>query len=93
MTVERGGIEVEEYYKNLRTLHACPMDAIKLILTVPEEYKLQPKSLGIKMMLDVLHRSRLQFPGMGIGFLKRMMVEGITHCKERSVGGQSLFQV
>ncbi|HLR31877.1 MAG TPA: acyl-CoA dehydrogenase family protein, partial [Fodinibius sp.] len=29
--------------------------------------------------------------GMGIGFLKRMMVEGVTHCKERSVGGQSLF--
>jgi len=42
-------------------------------------------------MLDVLHRSRLQFPGMGIGFLKRLLDEAVTHCKERYVGGQSLF--
>lgn len=87
----RGGIEVEEYYKNLG-LYMLPYGRNKINISVPEEYRLQPDSTGIKMMLDVLHRSRLQFPGMGIGFLKRMMVEGITHCKERSVGGQSLFQ-
>lgn len=86
----RGGIEVEEYYKNLG-LYMLPYGRNKIDITVPEEYKLQPKTIGIKMMLDVLHRSRLQFPGMGIGFLKRMMVEGISHCKERYVGGQSLF--
>ena len=86
----RGGIEVEEYYKNLG-LYMLPYGRNSIDITVPEEYKLQPKSVGIKMMLDVLHRSRLQFPGMGIGFLKRMMVEGINHCKQRSVGGQSLF--
>lgn len=86
----RGGIEVEEYYKNLG-LYMLPYGRNKINITVPEEYRLQPKSTGIKMMLDTLHRSRLQFPGMGIGFLKRMMVEGVTHCKERSVGGQSLF--
>lgn len=86
----RGGIEVEEYYKNLG-LYMLPYGRNKINITVPEEYRLQPKSTGIKMMLDILHRSRLQFPGMGIGFLKRMMVEGVTHCKERSVGGQSLF--
>ncbi|GAA5520071.1 acyl-CoA/acyl-ACP dehydrogenase [Aliifodinibius salicampi] len=87
----RGGIEVEEYYKNLG-LYMLPYGRNKINISVPENYRLQPESTGIKMMLDVLHRSRLQFPGMGIGFLKRMMVEGITHCKERSVGGQSLFQ-
>lgn len=86
----RGGIEVEEYYKNLG-LYMLPYGRNKIDITVPEEYKLKPKSIGIKMMLDVLHRSRLQFPGMGMGFLKRMMVEAITHCKERYVGGQSLF--
>ncbi|SMO91495.1 acyl-CoA dehydrogenase family protein [Fodinibius sediminis] len=86
----RGGIEVEEYYKNLG-LYMLPYGRNKINITVPEEYRLQPRSTGIKMMLDILHRSRLQFPGMGIGFLKRMMVEGVTHCKERSVGGQSLF--
>lgn len=87
---KRGGIEVEEYYKNLG-LYMLPYGRNKINITVPEEYKLQPKSIGIKMMLDVLHRSRLQFPGMGIGFLKRLMDEAITHCKERYVGGQSLF--
>ena len=86
----RGGIEVEEYYKNLG-LYMLPYGRNNINITVPEEYKLQPKSIGIKMMLDVLHRSRLQFPGMGMGFLKRMMDEAITHCKERYVGGQSLF--
>ncbi|MGM0547405.1 MAG: acyl-CoA dehydrogenase family protein [Bacteroidota bacterium] len=86
----RGGIEVEEYYKNLG-LYMLPYGRNKINITVPEEYKLQPKSIGIKMMLDVLHRSRLQFPGMGIGFLKRLMDEAINHCKDRYVGGQSLF--
>ncbi|MEL7835154.1 acyl-CoA dehydrogenase family protein [Fodinibius sp. Rm-B-1B1-1] len=87
---KRGGIEVEEYYKNLG-LYMLPYGRNKIDITVPEEYKLKPKSIGIKMMLDVLHRSRLQFPGMGIGFLKRLMDEAITHCRERYVGGQSLF--
>lgn len=86
----RGGIEVEEYYKNLG-LYMLPYGRNKINISVPEEYKLNPKSIGIKMMLDVLHRSRLQFPGMGMGFLKRMMDEAITHCKDRYVGGQSLF--
>lgn len=42
-------------------------------------------------MLDLLHRSRLQFPGMGMGFLRRMMEEAIEHCKTRIVGGTSLI--
>lgn len=87
---KRGGIEVEEYYNNLG-LYMLPYGRNNINIRVPEEYKLKPKSIGIKMMLDILHRSRLQFPGMGNGFLKRMMVEAVTHCKERAVGGQSLF--
>ena len=86
----RGGIEVEEYYKNLG-LYMLPYGRNKIDINVPEEYKLKPKSIGIKMMLDVLHRSRLQFPGMGIGFLKRMLDEAVEHCRERMVGGQSLI--
>lgn len=86
----RGGIEVEEYFKN-PGLYMLPYGRNNINITVPEKYRLHPRSTGIKMMLDVLHRSRLQFPGMGIGFLKRMMEEGINHCKERYVGGQSLF--
>lgn len=85
-----GGIEVEELYNNLG-LYMLPYGKNKINITVPEEYKLKPKSIGIKMMLDILHRSRLQFPGMGMGFLKRMLDEAHQHCKERFVGGQSLF--
>lgn len=85
-----GGIEVEEYYNNLG-LYMLPYGKNKLDIKVDENFKLEPKSTGVTMMLDLLHRSRLQFPGMGMGFLKRMMDEAINHCKERFVGGQSLL--
>jgi hypothetical protein len=42
------------------------------------------------MLLDVLHRSRLQFPGMGMGFLRRLLDEGLQHARRRSVGGRPL---
>ncbi|HBQ58586.1 MAG TPA: acyl-CoA dehydrogenase, partial [Balneolaceae bacterium] len=58
---------------------------------VDEDHKLQPKTTGVTMMLDLLHRSRLQFPGMGMGFLKRMLDEAVDHCKSRIVGGTSLI--
>lgn len=86
-----GGIEVEEYYNNLG-LYMLPYGRNRININVPREFKLEPRSTGIKMMLDVLHRSRLQFPGMGIGFLKRLLDEAHTHCKSRLVGGQNLFQ-
>jgi len=86
----QGGIEVEEYYENLG-LYMLPYGRNKIDITVPEENKLEPTSIGIKMMLDILHRSRLQFPGMGIGYLKRILDEAHKHCKNRFVGGKSLF--
>lgn len=85
-----GGIEVQEYFNNLG-LYMLPYGRNKIDIKVDEPYRLQPKSTGITMMLDLLHRSRLQFPGMGMGFLKRMLDEAVAHCKERFVGGQSLF--
>jgi hypothetical protein len=33
----------------------------------------------------------MQFPGMGLGFTKRLMDEAISQCKNRIVGGKSLF--
>jgi alkylation response protein AidB-like acyl-CoA dehydrogenase len=86
----RGGIEVEEYYKNLG-LYMLPYGRNKIDINVPSEYRLKPRSTGLKMMLDVLHRSRLQFPGMSTGYLKRMLDEGLSHCKERIVGGNTLI--
>lgn len=83
-------IEVEEVFENLG-LYMIPYGRNRINVTVPKNYRLEPESTGIKMMLDLLHRSRTQFPGMGMGFLKRLMDEGIEHCKTRFVGGKSLF--
>lgn len=84
------GIEVEEVFKNLG-LYMLPYGRNKIDAKIPTAYKLEPKSNGITMMLDILHRSRLQFPGMGMGFLKRMLDEALDHCKTRMVGSTSLF--
>lgn len=86
-----GGIEVEEYYNNLG-LYMLPYGKNNVDIKVDEDHRLQPNTTGVTMMLDLLHRSRLQFPGMGMGFLKRMMDEAIDHCKSRVVGGTSLFE-
>lgn len=85
-----GGIDVLEYYKNLG-LYMLPYGKNKINIEVPKSYRLQPRTTGVTMMLDILHRSRLQFPGMSTGHLKRMLDEAIEHCRTRFVGGSSLF--
>lgn len=85
-----GGIEVEEYYKNLG-LYMLPYGKNHIDIKVHESKRLEPKSTGLKMMLDILHRSRLQFPGMSTGYLNRILDEALVHCKERFVGGVSLI--
>src|SRR5690606_7662167 len=50
-------------------------------------------STGIKLMLDMLHRSRLQFPGMGMGFIKRLLDETLQHCQQRIVSGVPLLNI
>ncbi len=83
-------ITVEKYYDNLG-LYMIPYGINKVDIQVPAQYKLQPESSGVKMMLDLLHRSRMQFPGMAIGFIKRMLDESIKYCNERIVGGKNLL--
>jgi len=83
-------IKVEETYENLG-LYMIPYGRNHVDIRVPEEHRLEPESTGIKMMLDTLHRSRIEFPGMGMGFLHRMMDEAISHCRERFVGGKPLI--
>ena len=85
-----GGIEVLEYYKNLG-LYMLPYGRNDINIEVPDSYRLEPRTTGVTMMLDILHRSRLQFPGMSTGHLRRMFDEAIDHCKERLVGGMTLF--
>ncbi len=83
-------IVVEELFDN-PGLYIIPYGLNTVNVEVPKNFKLQPESTGIKMMLDILHRSRLQFPGMGMGFIKRMLDEAITHCKNRIVGPSNLL--
>jgi len=83
-------IVVEEFFENLG-LYAIPYGRNRIDVKIPGMHKLQPHSTGVKMMLDLLHRSRMQFPGMGMGFIKRMLDEAIAHCNQRFVGGKSLF--
>lgn len=84
------GIEVEALYENLG-LYMIPYGLNKIDVKVPETYKLEPETTGIKMMLDLLHRSRVQFAGMGMGFLQRLLDEAVAHCRSRLIGGKSLF--
>jgi alkylation response protein AidB-like acyl-CoA dehydrogenase len=83
-------VMVDEYYENLG-IYMLPYGRNKIDVRIPHKQKLQPHTSGIKMMLDLLHRSRMQFPGMGIGFIQRMLDEAVLHTQERSVGGKSLY--
>jgi alkylation response protein AidB-like acyl-CoA dehydrogenase len=83
-------IEVEEYYDNLG-LYLIPYGRNKIDVKIPRLYRLEPKTTGISMLLDTLHRSRMEIPAMAHGFIHRMLDEGIAHCKARFVAGKSLF--
>ena len=85
-------IVVEQLYNNLG-LELIPYGRNIVDILVPAEQKLIPQTSGLKMMLDILHRSRLQFPGMAMGFIKRMMDEAIRQCNNRIVGGKKLIEL
>ena len=82
-------IIVEEYFENLG-LYQIPYGRNHIDVRVPELQRLIPKTSGVQMTLDILHRSRLQFPGMGLGFIKRMLDEAIKHTQNRLVGNKIL---
>ncbi|WP_321991387.1 acyl-CoA dehydrogenase [Marispirochaeta aestuarii] len=84
-----GGIEVEEYYDSLG-LDMIPYGRNRIDTHLPSERRLIPEGSGVRMLLDLLHRSRLQFPGMAMGFLKRLLDEARQHVRSRKVGGKSL---
>lgn len=85
-------IRVEEYYNNIG-LYPIPYGKNIIDILVPEQFKLVPETTGLKLMMDLLHRSRFQFPGMGMGFIRRMLDEAIQHTTTRIVGGKSLFSL
>lgn len=83
-------IQVEEYYNNIG-LYPIPYGKNSIDIRVPEQNKLVPETTGLKLMMDLLHRSRFQFPAMGSGFIRRMLDEAIKHTTSRFVGGKSLM--
>lgn len=89
---EKQKIVVEELFKN-PGLYMIPYGLNVVDIEVPRNHRLEPETTGIKMMLDILHRSRLQFPGMGMGFIKRMLDEATSHCRNRIVGTGNLLAI
>jgi len=85
-------IEVKQRYNSLG-LYAIPYGLNDIDVEVPLAHRLLPESTGLKLMLDTLHRSRLQFPGMGMGFIKRLLDETLLHCKTRQVAGLRLHEI
>lgn len=89
---ENQHIVVEEYYNNTG-LYLIPYGKNIIDISVPEQNKLLPQTTGLKLMIDLLHRSRYHFPGMGMGFIHRMLDESIQHCSSRIVGGKPLIEL
>ncbi|MFW2365144.1 MAG: acyl-CoA dehydrogenase family protein [Desulforhopalus sp.] len=83
-------IEVEEYYHKLG-LFLIPYGLNKIDVSVPDTSRLIPQTSGVKLMMDLLHRSRLRLSGIGLGFIKRMLDEAIKHCRQRNVSGTNLI--
>jgi alkylation response protein AidB-like acyl-CoA dehydrogenase len=90
--VERPGqkIVIEERFQNLG-LYMIPYGLNRIDVTVPRENRLKRASTGLRMLLDMLHRNRIHFPGVAAGFLRRVTDEAIAHCRERHVTGASLL--
>ena len=88
--VDAQRIIVDELY-NSAGLYPIPYGKNIVDVTVPDENKLIPESTGLKLMMDLLHRSRFQFPGMGMGFIKRNLDECLKQCTTRIVGTHRLI--
>ena len=78
-------IDVEAYFQKLG-LFLIPYGLNRIDVTVPTTSKLIPLTSGVKLMMDLLHRSRLRLSGIGLGFIKRMLDEAVKHCRQRCRG-------
>ena len=88
---DSGGIEVEEYFPSLG-LEMIPYGRNRIDTELPASHRLSGGKSGVRMLLDLLHRSRLQFPGMAMGFLRRLLDEADAHVRSRLVGGRPLIE-
>jgi hypothetical protein len=67
-----------------------PYGRNRIDVRVPTVNRLAPEGSGVGLLQDLLHRSRMRFAGMAVGFTRRLLDEGLKHCRERQVGGRSL---
>jgi len=84
-------VVVKERYNSLG-LYMIPYGRNHIDVRIPESHRLIAQTTGVKMMLDLLHRSRMQFPAMAMGFLTRLLDDAAAHCRDRLVGGKSLLE-
>ncbi|MFB6347090.1 MAG: acyl-CoA dehydrogenase family protein [bacterium] len=82
-------IEVDTYYHNLG-LHELPYGKNLIQSTVSEDRKLNANISGMRLMQDLLHKSRLEFPGMAAGYLRRIRDEAHDQARGRKVSGSTL---
>jgi alkylation response protein AidB-like acyl-CoA dehydrogenase len=83
-------VVVEEYYPNLG-LRMIPYGRNRVDVRVPIGNRLERPGSGVRLLLDILHRSRMSFGGMAAGFTRRLLDEGLSRCRERRVGGRALI--
>lgn len=86
---EEQRIHVDEQFKALG-LYLIGYGRNLVDAVVPESSRLIPENSGVRMLMAVLRRSRLQFCGMAMGFLKRISDEALSHSQERFVGKKAL---
>ncbi|MDA3955958.1 acyl-CoA dehydrogenase family protein [Oceanispirochaeta sp.] len=79
-----------ETFSNLG-LYMIPYALNQVDVEVPFHHRLIPQKSGIRLMQDLLHRSRMRFSGMATGFIHRMLDEAVRHTEQRMVSGKSLF--
>lgn len=86
---DKAEINVTQLYSNLG-LSVLPYGRNEIDADPSTARRLEAESSGLRMMQDFFHRSRLQFPGMATGYLRRVRDEAHEHCRNRIVGGSEL---
>ncbi len=82
-------IKMIEQYSSLG-LYSIPYGRNSVDVLVPSTHRLDGGRGGLKMMMDLLHRSRATFAGSAVGFIHRMVDEAVAHAAERVVSGRPL---
>lgn len=83
-------IKLVEKYPSLG-LYGIPYGRNQVDVRVPLSHRLQGDRGGLRLMMDLLHRSRSSFAGNAVGFIHRMVDEAVAHCTERVVSGRRLL--